>query len=135
MKKNRDHAEMEKRRLKSAKLFDNGKSAPEVARRLGVARQVAYRWKSLWSNGGTQALASKGNAGRKPKLTRQQFADVTEALLEGPEQQGYKTNLWTLPRVAVLIKESDWCELPSWACLEVARSCRVQLPAPGAPGA
>jgi transposase len=30
---------------------------------------------------------------------------VTEALLAGPLAHGYKTNLWTLPRVALLIKD------------------------------
>lgn len=105
MVKIRDHAKMENRRLKSVKLFEKGKSAPEVAQRLGVARQVAYRWKAFWMEGGVEALASKGNAGRKPKLSSRQFEAVAQALLEGPEQQGYKTNLWTLPRVAILIKD------------------------------
>ena len=96
---------MEKRRRQAAKLFIKEVSAPEVARRLGVARQVAYRWKSAWDRGGIQALASKGSAGRKPKLTVEQTHRITQALLTGPEAQGYKTALWTLPRVAALIKD------------------------------
>src|ERR1700691_85957 len=105
MSKTRDHAEMEKRRKKAATLFNQGHSAPEVARRFGVARQVAYRWKDAWAQGGKRALASKGPAGRKPKLTGKQTQQVTEALLAGPAAQGYKTDLWTLPRVAALIKD------------------------------
>ncbi|MBP7827387.1 MAG: helix-turn-helix domain-containing protein [Verrucomicrobia bacterium] len=50
-------------------MFAKGHSAPEVARRLGVARQVAYRWQNAWQQGGRAALASKGPAGPKPKLT------------------------------------------------------------------
>ena len=38
MSKTRDHAEMEKRRNKAATLFNKGCSAPDVARRFGVAR-------------------------------------------------------------------------------------------------
>jgi transposase len=105
MSKTRDHAEMEKRRKKAATLFSKGYSAPEVARRFGVARQVAYRWKDAWEQGGKGALASKGSAGRKSKLTGQQTQQVTEALLAGPAAQGYKTDLWTLPRVAALIED------------------------------
>lgn len=105
MAKTRDHAGMEKRRRKAGGLFDKGCSAPEVARRLGVARQVAYRWKGAWIAGGSKALASKGPAGRKPKLTPQQSQQVTDALLAGPGAQGYKTCLWTLPRVAALIED------------------------------
>lgn len=105
MAKTRDHAQMEKRRRQAAKLFAKDHSAPEVARRLGVARQVAYRWKNAWEQGGSAALASKGSAGPKPKLTPEQTQKVTDALLAGPAAQGYKTNLWTLPRVALLIKD------------------------------
>jgi len=79
--------------------------AAEVARRLGVARQVAYRWKDAWERGGNAALASKGPAGRKAKLTPEQTQRITEELLAGPAAHGYKTNLWTLPRVAALIEK------------------------------
>ena len=96
---------MEKRRKNAGKLFNKGCSAPEVSRRLGVARQVAYRWKEAWQSGGTAALASKGPAGRKSKMTAEQTQQVTQALLAGPVAHGYKTALWTLPRVADLIEE------------------------------
>lgn len=105
MSKTRDHAKLEKRRLQAGKLFAKECSAPEVARRLGVARQVAYRWKTAWEQGGRAALSSKGPAGPKPKLTVKQTQQVVKALLAGPVAQGYKTALWTLPRVALLIKE------------------------------
>lgn len=96
---------MEKRRKKAAALFNKGWSAPEVARHFEVARQVAYRWKDAWEQGGKAGLASKGPAGRKPRLTGEQTQQVTEALLAGPGALGYKTNLWTLPRVAALIED------------------------------
>jgi len=96
---------MEKRRKKAGKLFAKEYSAPEVARRLGVARQVAYRWKNAWEQGGSAALASKGPAGRKSKLTATQTQKVTQALVAGPTAYGYKTDLWTLPRVAALIHD------------------------------
>lgn len=96
---------MEKRRQRAGQLFAKDHSAPEVARRLGVARQVAYRWKEAWEQGGGAALASKGPAGPKPKLTPEQTQKVTDALLAGPAAQGYKTALWTLPRVALLIQD------------------------------
>lgn len=84
-------------------MFKKGYSAPDVAKRLGVARQVGYRWKDAWEQGGREALASKGKAGRKPNLSEDQTQQVVDALIEGPVAQGYKTELWTLPRVALLI--------------------------------
>lgn len=105
MAEKRDHAQMEKRRQQAAKLFAKDVSAPEVARRLEVARQVAYRWKDAWQKKGVAGLKSKGSAGRKSKLTPEQTRKVTDALLAGPAAHGYKTALWTLPRVALLIKD------------------------------
>ena len=100
----RDHKKMEQRRKRSATMFNKGYSASEVARRLGVGRQSSGRWKKAWEAGGGHALKSNGQAGRKPLLDAQQQGEITRALIQGPEAQGYRTNLWTLPRVALLIK-------------------------------
>lgn len=105
MAQTRDHEVMEQRRRQAARWFEQEIPAPEVARRLGVARQVAYRWKLAWEQSGTDGLASKGKAGRKSKLTPEQTENVIAALLQGPAAQGYKTQLWTLPRVALLIEK------------------------------
>ena len=60
---------------------------------------------AAWQIGGTAALASKGLAGCKAKIAPDQTQQVIQALLEGPAAHGYKTQLWTLPRVAALIEE------------------------------
>ena len=100
----RDHQEMERRRKRAATLFSKGYTASEVARRVGVSRQSSGRWKKAWEASGADSLKSKGRAGRKPRLDAQQLGEITAALIQGPEAQGYRTNLWTLPRVALLIK-------------------------------
>lgn len=104
-KPRRDHKEMERRRKRAAVLFAKGYAAAEAARRIGVSRQAATRWKGAWSQGGDSALLSKGAAGPKPRLTADQRGQITAALLQGPIARGYRTNLWTLPRVALLIKD------------------------------
>ena len=105
MAKQRDHGVMEKRRLKAAKLFDQGKGPSEVARVLKVRRQSAHDWQQRWREGGAAALRSKGAAGPKPKLSAAQQADLAAALVEGPEKHGHATAVWTLPRVAKLIEQ------------------------------
>lgn len=105
MKTQRDHQELEKRRLRSVGLFKKGLSAAEVGRRLGVSRQVAHRWKQFWQDGGKAALCSKGKAGRKAKVNAAQKQEVIQALITGPLAAGYHTDLWTLPRVSILIEE------------------------------
>jgi transposase len=104
MANQRDHRQMEKRRLRAAKMFERGLPPAEVSRRCQVARQVAYRWHDIWIEGGNRALASKGSAGPKSRLTPEQKQQIVDALLEGPAAQGYQTQLWTLPRTADLIE-------------------------------
>ena len=105
MAKQRDHGMMEKRRLKAAKLFAQGKGPSEVARLLKVRRQSAHDWQRQWQDGGAAALRSKGAAGPKRKLNKAQQADLATALVEGPEAPGHATAVWTLPRVAKLIEQ------------------------------
>lgn len=104
MARQRDHARLERRRRRAAGMFERNLPVPEVARRLAVARQVVYRWHAAWEAGGPAALASKGAAGCKSRITAEQTQEIVEALLKGPAAQGYKTQLWTLPRTADLIE-------------------------------
>lgn len=99
----RDFEALEKRRLKAARLFGQGKSQAEVMRALGVSRQSVSRWHRAWQREGEAGLKGAGRAGRKPKLTSAQLAQVEQALLQGPLAHGYATLLWTLPRIAALI--------------------------------
>jgi transposase len=105
MKIKRDHLQLERRRKRAGKMFGKGDGASVVAERLGVARQVAHRWKQAWEKNGPDGLTSKGKAGRKPKVTAAQQPTVMVALLEGPRSAGYRTELWTLPRVRALIEK------------------------------
>ena len=105
MAKQRDHAAMEKRRMKAVRLFEQGKGASEVACLLQVRRQSAHDWQKRWRAGGVDALRSRGAAGPKARLTAAQREELTAALVEGPQAQGHVTAVWTLPRVAKLIAE------------------------------
>jgi transposase len=76
----------------------------EIARELRVSRQSVSRWHAEWKKGGSQALRAAGRAGRKPKLNRQQLQQVEQALRQGARAHGFLTDLWTLPRVAIVIE-------------------------------
>lgn len=96
---------MEQRRQRAARLFAAGKlSLAEIARVLQVSRQSVSRWYAEWKKGGSHALRAAGRAGRKPKLNRQQLQQVEQALRQGARAHGFPTDLWTLPRVAIVIE-------------------------------
>jgi transposase len=96
---------MEKRRMKAIRLFEKKIVPAEVARRLGVHRQSATRWRKEWLAGGREALESRGKLGRKRELTAEQEAELAVILEAGAVASGLSTELWTLPRVAKLVRE------------------------------
>jgi transposase len=101
----RDFNALEKRRMEAIRLLEKGGlNQSEVARRLRVCRQTVSRW-LLWKRqGGEDALKQAGRAGRKPELTKTDRQRLQDLLLQGPEQLGYETPLWTCGRVAHLIE-------------------------------
>jgi transposase len=102
----RDFQGLEVRRRRAARLFAAGRETQgAIARLLGVSRQSVMRWYRAWRQGGRAALRGAGRAGRKPRVSREQLRRVEAALREGPRAHGFRTNLWTLPRVARVIHQ------------------------------
>jgi len=95
---------MGRRRRHAARLFSAGKTQAEVARSLKVTRQSVSRWYRQFRRGGVRALKGAARAGRKPKLDDRQRERLDTALREGPQAHGFPTDLWTLPRVARVIR-------------------------------
>jgi len=95
---------MEERRMQAAEQFEQNVIPAAIARELGVSHQVVSDWRAVWRQGGRDGLRAAGRAGRRPKLTEEQLAQVEAALATGAEVNGYANDLWTLPRVAEVIK-------------------------------
>lgn len=100
----RSRTVLERRRLKAAKLFRQGWSQAEVARRLRVSREAARKWHAAWRKQGQNGLKSKGKPGPKPKLAPTKLAWLEKELLKGPTAFGYVTQIWTLARIAAVIR-------------------------------
>jgi transposase len=100
----RDFAALEQRRMRAADLFEQDVIPAEVARQVGVSHQIVSDWRRAWRQSGRDGLCGAGRAGRRPKLSREQFGQVEAALANGPEANGYTTDLWTLKRVAEVIE-------------------------------
>lgn len=95
---------LKKRRLEAARLFDEGASQAEVARRLCVSRVSALRWYRTWRKKGRGGLSESKPLGRPSRLGLKELERIEAALLEGPQAQGYSTDLWTLPRIARVVE-------------------------------
>ena len=105
IRKRRDFEAMDQRLKRAARLFAAGKMIlASIARDLEVSRQSVSRWYEQWKRGGGGGLRGAGRAGRKQKLERQQLGRVEIALRKGARAHGFGTDLWTLPRVAVVVE-------------------------------
>jgi len=100
----RDFGALERRRLKAARLLQQGCSEAEVARKVGVHRQSVNRWARQLAAGGRESLRKSSRAGRKPRLSEADRSRIIAGLKRGPEALGYETGLWTSWRVADLIE-------------------------------
>lgn len=100
----RDFAALEERRFRAYTLLKRGVSEAEVARQVGVHRQSVNRWAQQIEEQGRNGLKKAGRAGRKPRLSVDDLKDLETKLKQGAQAAGYDTNLWTLERVAELIK-------------------------------
>lgn len=101
----RKHQKLERRRLRAAKLFEKQLSQAEIGRRLKVSREAVSQWHKAWQQQGREGLQSKGHPGQKAQLSVKQKKDIEKILLKGPIAAGYATDVWTLERIAVLIKK------------------------------
>src|SRR3989441_13210888 len=89
----RDFGAMQERRLRAADLFEQGVRPAEIARQLGVCHQIVSDWRNAWRRSGRDGLRGAGRAGRLPKLSLEQLAQVENALIQGAAANGYPNDL------------------------------------------
>lgn len=103
----RDFDALEQRRKHAARLFAGGKlMLAAISRQLSVSRQSVSRWYKQWKRAGSARLKGAGRAGRKPKLDKKLLRRMDVALRKGARAHGFNTDLWTLPRVAIIIERA-----------------------------
>jgi transposase len=99
--------QLEERRLEAARLLRAGRlSQAEIARRLGVSRMAVSQWAARLADNSQRsaALRRRPKPGRPPRLTAPQWKELLDILAKGPEQSGFETERWTLPRVRAVIE-------------------------------
>jgi transposase len=96
--------EMESRRLLAAQDLQRGLSQSQVARKFGVSRTTASRWRRAMSGRGLEGLRKRRAPGRPCRLTAEQLATVAEIYRSGPRAAGFDTERWTTARFAAAIQ-------------------------------
>jgi transposase len=73
---------------------------------LGVSKGAVSQWMKRGREGGVEALAAHPPTGVKPKLTVEQKAQMPQLLVKGAESYGFRGDVWTASRVAVVIERT-----------------------------
>ena len=97
--------ELQRRRERAITLLKDGYGIREVARMVGSSGSSVVRWRDTHKKGGAKALEPKPTLGRPRKLSDKQRQKLDRFLNKGPKAFGYKTNLWTLERIAAVIRK------------------------------
>ena len=98
-----DRLKLERRRMRAARLLQQGVSEAEVARLVGVHRQSVNRWAQRLAKAGRPALKRASRTGRPPQLSAMDRKRIEQGLKRGPEALGHRAGRWTAWRVADLI--------------------------------
>jgi transposase len=85
-------------------LKEQGWKQSEIAEALGVTEGAVSQWMKRAREQGAQALRDKPPPGAPSRLSDQQRARLPELLAQGAEAHGFRGELWTCERVAVVIR-------------------------------
>jgi transposase len=76
----------------------------EVGRLLGVAPSSVMRWSKARDQYGEEGLKIRFSTGRPLRLKAREHTRVLKLLKKGALSQGFDSDLWTIERVADLLK-------------------------------
>jgi transposase len=96
---------LEHRRQLAVERVCEGYSTEEVADFLGVDPSSVRRWVAAFQVQGIAALAARPVPGRPPRLTPAQEKIVCRWLADSPIDHGFATELWSAPRLGLLIEQ------------------------------
>lgn len=94
----------EGRRKRAFELRQMGWKDTEIAEALGVTRGAVSQWFCRRRQDGEPAWQSKPRPGRPSKLTEQQLLMIPDMLSHGAEAWGFRGELWTAQRVALILQ-------------------------------
>lgn len=96
---------MEWRRIRAVELHGEHWMNVDIARALGVSQAAVSKWLRVADREGSQALRSRMDHGRPPKLTTAQMRQIPEFLWHGAEAYGFRGEVWTCGRIAEVLRE------------------------------
>jgi transposase len=98
------HPWKEVRRLQAWTLKQRGWRQRQIAEALGVSEGAVSQWMARAREGGVDALRRKPPPGASRRLSPEQLTRLPALLQRGAEAFGFRGQVWTRARVAVVIR-------------------------------
>src|SRR5580700_819868 len=76
-----------------------------IARQLGVSYVAVWRWEQRWKREGPEGWREHVHPGSERRLSARGQKDLLGILVTGARAYGYPTDLWTLKRIAEVIRK------------------------------
>ena len=94
----------EARRLQAWHLKQKGWPQRQIAKALGVSEAAVSQWLTRARDRGPHALRHRPPSGAPRRLAAAQLARLPDLLHRGPEAYGFRGQVWTRGRVAVVLR-------------------------------
>ena len=95
----------EGRRLRAFELKERGWKQTQIAEALGVSEGAVSRWIKRLREEGVEGLRQEPPPGAPSRLSEQQRARLPELLAQGAQAHGFRGEVWTCERVAIVIRK------------------------------
>jgi len=94
----------EARRLRAWELYKQSWKQALIAQALGVTPGAVSQWIAIAKKSGPEALHRRLASGRPPRLKPEELAQLPALLQQGAPAHGFRGEVWTCARVAVIIE-------------------------------
>lgn len=120
----------EERRRIAYRLFRQRVPKATIARTLGVAYVTVWRWETRWKREGSDSWRDHEHPGSERRLSARDQKALLGVLKRGARASGYPTDLWTLKRVAEVIRKEYGVEYTLSGVWRVLRALGLSAQVP-----
>lgn len=116
--------------MRAWELHEQGWKQKDIAQALGITEGAVSQWFKKAKMQGVQALQHQPAPGATPKLSPEQQAQLPALLNKGAEAFGFRGQVWTTERVALMIKQEFGVSYHPAHCSRLLRSLKYSQQKP-----
>ena len=120
----------EERRRIAYRMLQKHTPKASIARQLGVSYVTVWRWETRWQREGAASWREHEHPGSERRLSPHDQKALLALLKQGARAYGYPTDLWTLKRVAEVIRKEYGVEYSLSGVWRVLRALGLSAQVP-----